>query len=115
MQIDKWHFCGCVIISAKWALSSAHCVRMYDIWKVEIFYSTYNLDNEIYGRRIGIDVIKIAEEYDSKNYINDTSLIKVKKEFSLTGSQFTQISKDYVRADMELKFVGWGWTVSYLF
>jgi len=77
----KFHFCGASIYDASTALCAAHCVYGNDYdnpSNLRIVAGEYNQEKDE-GTEQARDVVKIVihEDYNSRNFLNDISLLKL--------------------------------------
>jgi len=81
----KFHFCGASIYDASTALSAAHCVYGSDYDSPQHLRVVAGEHNQLHeeGSEQARDIIKIIvhEEYSSRNFNNDISLLKLASPF----------------------------------
>lgn len=75
MQLRKSHFCGCSIVSDKWAVTAAHCVIGQKPGDLEIVVGTNDLKKG--GTRYNVTALYHHSRYNNPSYANDIALIRI--------------------------------------
>merc|ERR1712018_457940 len=70
---SKFHFCGATIISAKWAVTAAHCVDEGD--NIRVVAGAHSKRSS--GKTYTVERIYKHREYNSNNMHNDIAMLKI--------------------------------------
>jgi secreted trypsin-like serine protease len=108
------HFCGGMIINERWILTAAHCMDGETPGIVSIVVGDWDRSAASTVRQtLDVALIKMHENYNSRTYVNDISLVKV-----TTDIVFSQDVQPVCAPDPDNNYVyyksqcsGWG-TVS---
>ncbi len=74
------HFCGGALINRYWVITGAHCITEYSVTKADIKIRLG--DHDIYSteeneRLLGVQHIKVHNDFIAKDYDSDIALIKL--------------------------------------
>ena len=77
---DRKHFCGGTLINRFWVITGAHCITEYSVTKADIKIRLG--DHDIYSteeneRLIGVQHIKVHQNFVADDYDSDIALIKL--------------------------------------
>lgn len=109
MQLEsmQFHFCGCSIISDKYILTAAHCVRGRDVNEFNILVGTN--DRNSGGTYYTPEHIEKHESFNRPAFANDVAVIRVKGTIEFNDRvQPIEYSPDEVPNDADVLLTGWG-------
>lgn len=108
LQVYAWkHICGCAILSNKWILTAAHCVRGRAPASLDILVGTNDLKNG--GTYYRVDEFYAHENHNEPMYANDIAVIRVKETIEFNDRvQPIEPSSEEVPNNAEVILTGWG-------
>lgn len=106
--------CGGTIISDKWIITAAHCLKGVGPNNVYVRVGTSNFYSRDEGKNYGAKSVKIHERYDYKTYINDIALVELKSPIDYPNAEkIEMVSEDDALQGIEdpgvlATLTGWG-------
>lgn len=100
----QFHFCGCSIISDKYILTAAHCVRGRNANQFQMLVGTNDLDNG--GTYYEAESYEQHESFDDPAFSNDVAVIRVKGSIEFNDRvQPIKLGKEEVPNNSEVHFL----------
>ncbi|XP_055303191.1 chymotrypsin-2-like [Sitodiplosis mosellana] len=104
---DLYHFCGCAIISDRWVVTAAYCLRNNPIEELRIRVGSNEANTG--GQVFNVEKAIPHPSYEKKR--NDIGLIRVQGNITFNDKVKTiQLETNEVPSGTELLVTGWGTT-----